>query len=141
MSEATPYEIIGREDGVRALAGAFYEAMDELEAAEEVRNMHAANLDLIKEKLFEYLNGWLGGPHLYKDKYGTICLTDPHQPYPIGEAQRDQWIACWEPALEKVPSYSSAHLLRHDQAKPGAIKTFLGREQYEKRTNKLFALL
>jgi len=102
MAEQTPYDIIGREDGVRALAGAFYEAMDELEEAEEVRAMHAANLDVIKQKLFEYLNGWLGGPHLYKDKYGTICLTDPHQPYPIGEAQRDQWVACWQRALEKI---------------------------------------
>lgn len=98
----TPYELIGREDGVKALASAFYESMDELEEAEEVRAMHAANLDLIKQKLFEYLNGWLGGPHLYKDKYGTICLTEPHQPYPIGEDQRDQWVACWERALEKI---------------------------------------
>lgn len=102
MDNKTPYEIIGREEGVRALASAFYESMDELEEAESVRRMHAENLDLIKQKLFEYLNGWLGGPHLYKDKYGTICLTDPHQPYPIGEEQRDQWIACWERALEKV---------------------------------------
>jgi len=102
MSSATPYEIIGKEAGVQALASAFYEAMDELEEAENVRKMHAANLDLIKQKLYEYLNGWLGGPHLYKDKYGTICLTEPHQPYPIGEEQRDQWVACWERALEKV---------------------------------------
>ena len=98
----TPYELIGREDGVKALASAFYESIDELEEAEEVRAMHAVNLDLIKQKLFEYLNGWLGGPHLYKDKYGTICLTEPHQPYPIGEDQRDQWVACWERALEKI---------------------------------------
>lgn len=99
---STPYELIGKEAGVQALAGAFYAAMDELAEAESVRQMHAANLDLIKQKLFEYLNGWLGGPHLYKDKYGTICLTEPHQPYPIGEAQRDQWIACWNRALESV---------------------------------------
>ena len=102
MSAATPYELIGKEDGIKNLASAFYESMDELEEAAEVRQMHAKNLDLIKQKLFEYLNGWLGGPHLYKDKYGTICLTEPHQPYPIGEEQRDQWIACWELALEKV---------------------------------------
>jgi hemoglobin len=98
----TPYELIGQEAGVKALASAFYEAMDELEEARSVREMHAKNLDVIKQKLYEYLNGWLGGPHLYKDKYGTICLTEPHQPYPIGEAQRDQWIACWGRALEKV---------------------------------------
>ena len=102
MSDRTPYEMIGREQGVRALASAFYDAMDELEEAESVRRMHAANLELIKQKLFEYLNGWLGGPHLYKDKYGTICLTEPHQPYPIGEEQRDQWLACWDRALEKT---------------------------------------
>ena len=99
---STPYEIIGQEEGVKALAGAFYEAMDELEQAESVRRMHAENLDVIQQKLFEYLNGWLGGPHLYKDKYGTICLTEPHQPYPIGADQRDQWVACWDRALEKV---------------------------------------
>ena len=102
MSSNTPYEIIGGDEGVRALAGAFYEAMDELEEAQSVRQMHAENLDLIKEKLFEYLNGWLGGPHHYKDKYGTICLTAPHQPYPIGAEQRDQWIACWDRALKIV---------------------------------------
>ena len=102
MSGSTPYEIIGREAGVQALASAFYEAMDELTEAGSVRRMHAQNLDTIKQKLFEYLNGWLGGPHIYRDKYGTICLTEPHQPYPIGADQRDQWLACWERALEKV---------------------------------------
>ena len=98
----TPYELIGKEAGVKALASAFYESMDELEEAASVRKMHADNLEVIQQKLFEYLNGWLGGPHLYQDKYGTICLTEPHQPYPIGEAQRDQWIACWDLALDKV---------------------------------------
>ena len=107
MDTQTPYELIGRESGVRALAAAFYEAMDEMEEVESVRRMHAANLELIQEKLYEYLNGWLGGPHLYRDKYGTICLTEPHQPYPIGEAQRDQWIACWDRALEKVAAPES----------------------------------
>jgi hemoglobin len=98
----TPYQIIGQEDGIKALAGAFSEAMDELEEAASVRRMHAENLEVIQQKLFEYLNGWLGGPHLYQDKYGTICLTEPHQPYPIGADQRDQWVACWDRALEKV---------------------------------------
>jgi hemoglobin len=102
MAETTPYELIGKEEGVRQLAAAFYDAMDELAEADSVRKMHAENLTVIKQKLYEYLNGWLGGPHLYKDKYGTICLTDPHQPYRIGAEQRDQWIACWNRAVEKV---------------------------------------
>ena len=102
MGGTTPYELIGREDGVRQLAGALYDAMNELEEAQSVREMHAANLDLIKQKLFEYLNGWLGGPHLYREKYGTICLTEPHELYAIAESHRDEWIRCWERAMEIV---------------------------------------
>lgn len=98
----TPYALIGQEAGVQALARAFYQAMDEMTEAASVRRMHADNLELIQQKLFEYLNGWLGGPHLYEDKYGTICLTEPHQPYPIGAEQRDQWLACWDRALDIV---------------------------------------
>lgn len=101
MSAQTPYQILG-EEGVRQLATAFYEVMDEQPQAETIRAMHAANLDLIKDKLFEYLTGWMGGPQLYSDKYGTVCLTDPHKPYPIGPNERDQWLACMDEALERI---------------------------------------
>ena len=102
MSQKTPYELIGKEEGIREFANAFYDAMDELPEAEHIRKMHDQSLEDIKEKLFEYLNGWFGGPHLYKDKYGKICLTDPHKPYPISEDARDQWLYCWDKAMDKV---------------------------------------
>lgn len=102
MSQKTPYELLGKEEGVKALADAFYDVMDELPEAQMIRKMHGQALGDIKQKLFEYLNGWLGGPHLYKEKYGKICLTDPHKPYPISEEARDQWLMCWEKALERV---------------------------------------
>lgn len=102
MSQKTPYELIGKEDGVKALADAFYDVMDELPEAEMIREMHAKSLVDVKQKLYEYLNGWFGGPHLYKEKYGKICLTDPHKPYDINEEARDQWLHCWEKALERV---------------------------------------
>ncbi|CAA0121058.1 Group 2 truncated hemoglobin YjbI [BD1-7 clade bacterium] len=102
MSQKTPYELMGKEEGIRAFAAAFYDAMDELPEAEHVRKMHAQSLTDIKEKLFEYLNGWFGGPHLYQEKYGSICLTDPHKPYKISESARDEWLLCWDKALDTV---------------------------------------
>lgn len=102
MNEKTPYELLGKEEGIKALAHAFYDIMDETAEVETIRNMHAQSKDAIKQKLFEYLNGWLGGPHLYKQKYGKICLTDPHKPYAIGSSERDQWLLCFEKALERV---------------------------------------
>ena len=46
----TPYEMLGGEEGIRKLADAFYDAMDDRTDVQEIRDMHAANLDEIKEK-------------------------------------------------------------------------------------------
>jgi len=100
-SPQTPYEILGK-DGVRQLADAFYDAMDQLPEAKTIRAMHADNLDEIKTKLYEYLTGWMGGPPIYAAKHGGVCLTDPHKPYAIGPDERDQWLQCMNIALENI---------------------------------------
>ena len=79
---STPYEILG-DAGVKQLANAFYDVMDELTETAEIRQMHADNLDHIKRMLTAYLTGWMGGPPVYQAIKGTVCLTDPHEPYRI----------------------------------------------------------
>ncbi len=101
MSPKTPYEMLG-EEGVRRLAHTFYDVMDELPQAADIRAMHAKNMDEIKEKLTDYLTGWMGGPPRYHQKTGTVCLTDPHEPYAIGPKERDQWLLCMDTALERI---------------------------------------
>lgn len=98
----TPYDILGGEEGVRRLADVFYDIMDRRADAADIRAMHGEDLTAIKQKLFEYLSGWLGGPHLYAEKYGGICLHGPHAEYAIGEKERDQWLACMREALAEV---------------------------------------
>lgn len=97
----TPYDILG-DSGIRALAEAFYDVMDELTEVAEIRAMHADNMDEIKRKLGTYLIGWMGGPPVYLAMNGTVCLTDPHEPYHIGPRQRDQWLLCMDKALERI---------------------------------------
>jgi hemoglobin len=102
MPEAqTPYQLLG-EQGIRELTDAFYEIMDTLPEAAGVRAMHARDLAPMKEKLAEYLIGWMGGPPLYADKYGTVCMTTPHEPYHIGPEERDQWLLCMDRALART---------------------------------------
>lgn len=101
MSANTPYEILG-EQGVRDLANAFYDAMEELPEAETIRNMHKSDLGPVREKLFQYLTGWFGGPPLYHEAEGTVCLTEPHAHYHIGPKERDQWLTCMNEALERI---------------------------------------
>jgi hemoglobin len=101
MQEAqTPYQLLG-EQGIRDLAEAFYDIMDTLPAAAGVRAMHAPDLAPMQAKLADYLIGWMGGPPLYADKYGTVCMTEPHEPYHIGPAERDQWLRCMDLALAR----------------------------------------
>lgn len=99
---STPYQLLGGESGVRRLSDAFYDCMDSLPEAADIRRMHGADLAAIREKLYEYLSGWLGGPHLYAAKYGSMCMTAPHRPYAIGPKERDQWLLCMDKALERA---------------------------------------
>ncbi len=97
----TPYQLLG-EDGIRALTAAFYDVMDEREDLRELRAMHAENLTPMKEKLAIYLITWMGGPPIQIEQGGGMCLTAAHSPYAIGPEERDQWLYCFDAALERI---------------------------------------
>jgi len=98
----TPYERIGGEKGVRELVDRFYDHMDELEDAREIRALHAKSLRVSRDKLFMFLSGWLGGPALYVEKYGHPRLRARHLPFPIDRNARDQWLMCMIKAMENM---------------------------------------
>jgi hemoglobin len=100
--QVLPYELIGGEAALRRLVDRFYEIMDTDPRAATIRAMHGADLGPIREKLFEFLSGWLGGPPLYSQRTGSICITHAHQPFAIGPAERDQWVMCMRQALIDV---------------------------------------
>ena len=97
-----PYFLLGGEPGLRELVARFYELMDGLPESAGIRAMHAEDLAPMREKLFLYLSEWLGGPRLYSERTGSMCLNAPHEPFPIGEAERDQWLLCMRRALEET---------------------------------------
>jgi hemoglobin len=100
--EPTPYDLIGGEDAVRRLVDRFYDLMDTLPEVAPLRQMHATNLKVSRQKLFMFMSGWLGGPQLYIEAYGHPRLRARHLPFPIGEAERDQWMLCMSKALEET---------------------------------------
>jgi hemoglobin len=95
----TPYEQLGGAPAVRDLVDRFYDYMDQLPEAAEIRALHAKSLRVSREKLFLFLSGWLGGPALYVEKYGHPRLRARHLPFPIGNKERDQWLYCMKRAL------------------------------------------
>lgn len=102
------YEAMGGEAGVRALVEAFYDVMDTLSEAQDIRAMHPADLTESRRKLFFFLSGWAGGPPLYMQTYGHPRLRMRHLPFAIGGAERDQWLLCMNIALEATPMHPAA---------------------------------
>ena len=101
-AEHTPYVAIGGEPRVRALADAFYDHMDRDEAYAVIRALHPEDLGESREKFFEFLSGWLGGPQLFLERRGHPRLRMRHAPFPIGESERDQWLGCMAAALDDL---------------------------------------
>lgn len=99
--QATPYEMIGGEAAVRALVCRFYELMDTLPEAWDIRRLHPTDLAGSEDKLFMFLSGWLGGPQLYVERHGHPRLRARHLPFPIDRRARDQWLLCMRQAMDE----------------------------------------
>lgn len=98
----TPYTMLGGEAGVRRIVERFYEIMDTDPEARDIRAMHPADLGDVREKLFEFLSGWLGGPALYHQRTDRRCIVSAHSAFEIGPTERDQWLYCMRVALKDL---------------------------------------
>lgn len=99
----TSFQAAGGMEGIRQLVNDFYDEMDHLPEAAIIRQMHRADLTESRDKLTLFLCGWMGGPRLYHEKYGSINIPRSHAHLPIGEAERDAWLLCMERAIAKQP--------------------------------------
>ena len=98
--EVTPYELIGKEPGTRRLAETFYDIMESAPEAMELLAIHPQPMDSIRQRFFEYLSGWLGGPPLFESQYGHPRLRARHLPFKVTPQMRDQWMFCMNKALD-----------------------------------------
>ena len=92
--------MMGGETAVRRLVERFYEIMDTVPDIRELRGLHAADLGPMRQLLFEFLSGWLGGPPLYFQRPEHRCIGSAHHSFAIGETERDQWMACMRRAMD-----------------------------------------
>ncbi|SNY48788.1 hemoglobin [Arsukibacterium tuosuense] len=100
--EQTPYDLMGGKPKVRELANRFYDIMASDPQAAELYAIHPLPLDNIRQKFFEFLSGWLGGPALFEQKYGHPRLRARHLPFQVDEKLRNQWMYCMDKALDEV---------------------------------------
>jgi len=98
----TPFACIGGESQVHALVDRFYDLMDLEPDYAALRAAHGTELANAREKLKMFLTGWLGGPQRYTEQFGHPRLRMRHMPFSIGIAERDQWVACMDQAMQET---------------------------------------
>ncbi len=95
---SSPYEELGGATPLRQLVEAFYDIIED--ESPTLRAMLPANTSTSRQKLYEFLSGWLGGPPLYEEKRGHPRLRMRHLPFPIGEPEAEEWMRCFRKAMD-----------------------------------------
>ncbi|WP_319380620.1 group II truncated hemoglobin [Thiomicrorhabdus sp.] len=111
MGDAT-YQAVGGYEGLVKLVDDFYLAMETVPEAKHIRSMHRQDLSESRDKLTHFLSGWMNGPQIYMQKYGSINIPQVHAFLDVGDAERDAWLLCMQIALKK-------------QAYPAALQEYL----------------
>lgn len=121
------YQAAGQQAGVRKLVDTFYDIMGTSPEYQTIWDMHPSNnpgdRERSRDKLSRFLCAWMGGPRLYKEKYGAISIPGVHAHLPITAAEHDQWLACMGEALSQqdYPTDFCAYLLKQLAIPAGRI--------------------
>lgn len=92
------YDRLGGDAFVSRFVDRFYALMDTLPEARATRAAHGPSLAEARQKLYEYLTGWLGGPPLFVERHGPVLLRRRHLPFAIGPMEVAGWLACFHSA-------------------------------------------
>ena len=101
--EDASYQAAGREPGIRKLVDAFFDRMGSDERFATIYEMHPDDKAVSRDKLARFLCGWLGGPKLYREKYGSISIPRAHEHLAIATPERDQWLTCMAETVAEQP--------------------------------------
>ncbi len=98
------YGLLGGEAGVRQLVEIFY---DVIEGHAEGHRLHLLHLrghgvEHSRIEQFNFLSGFLGGPGLYREKFGHADVRRMHEHVEIDADARDDWLKCMGIAIDKA---------------------------------------
>lgn len=95
------FQAAGGEPGIRKLVHEFFDRMGSDARFRRIYDMHPEDKLLSRDKLARFLCGWLGGPKLYSEKFGSISIPRAHEHLAIATAERDQWLTCMSETVAK----------------------------------------
>ncbi len=101
----SPFELLGGEAKVRALAACFYEEMFLHEpqlTALHLRDPDGRVTKPQRERFALFLIGWLGGPQTYAQLHGHPRLRMRHAHVKVDAPMRDAWVRSMARAMDQL---------------------------------------
>jgi hemoglobin len=71
-------------------------------AQSSIRHMFPEDVIPASHRSAAFFVGLLGGPPLYQQRYGSPMLRARHLPFPINDADRQEWLRCFDTILEQA---------------------------------------
>lgn len=101
----TPYELLGGEEPILALAERFYDVMDRDEPA--LARLHELDEQgrvcrRARDNFALFLVGWLGGRQTYVERFGHPRLRMRHANVVVDIAMRDAWVRAMNTAMDEL---------------------------------------
>lgn len=91
----TIYSKIGPER-LRAIVDSFYDLIFD---NAKIGHLFLSDKSLIRDKQYQFLTQFLGGPHLYSDSYGHPRMRMRHLPHAIDQEAMEEWLRCMKSAI------------------------------------------
>jgi hemoglobin len=95
----TPYELLGGEEIIEKLVGAFYPRVVE---DADLSPLFQGDIHETMRKQRMFLTQFLGGPPLYSEEFGHPRLRMRHMPFEITPRRAEAWLRCMREAMDEI---------------------------------------
>lgn len=119
------YLMAGELAGISKLVNEFYYNMSVFSESQKIRSMHSNDLSESGKKLSYFLSGWLGGPKLYAEHYGSINIPLAHKHLSVGVEESEAWLLCMQKAVDNQPYEASFKIYLMEQLRVPAERISL----------------
>ena len=100
VKPATAFDMLGGAPVVRQIVDRFYDLMDAEPQYADLRRLHAAELDPMRDSLTGFLIAWLGGPKdWFQDNPGK-CMMSAHRDVGMTPQSARQWADAMTRAID-----------------------------------------
>ena len=83
---------------LKAIVDRFYDLVFE---ESEIAHLFNADKSLIRDKQYQFLTQFLGGPQIYTASYGHPKMRMRHAPHRIDKAAMEEWLRCMKISINE----------------------------------------